>query len=204
MEINSRPSPCRLSFRLVPVSFVATSVSVKSRPLLIQKLRKSDLLRHFPKARVRTFEKGDKIVIEGQIADSCYFVNKGKVAIHKKGRAGQVFKLGTIAEGHFFGEMAMLSGEKRSATGVALTPVEAVEITQEEFELVAGKGNALAGKIALQFAIDLADRSSRTLKLLAKQGRPAAPSNGSSTAKTEEEPVDVRQVLHKVYAYWAV
>jgi CRP-like cAMP-binding protein len=186
---------------LVPASFVATSVTVKARPLLIQKLRKSDLLRHFPKARVRTFEKGDKIVVEGQIADSCYFVNKGKVAIEKKGRAGQVFKLGTIVEGHFFGEMAMLSGEKRSATGIALTPVEAVEITQAEFELVAGKGNALAGKIALQFAIDLADRSSRTLKLLAKQGKPSASSDSKPKG---DEPIDVRQVLHKVYAYWAV
>ncbi|SDU07931.1 Cyclic nucleotide-binding domain-containing protein [Verrucomicrobium sp. GAS474] len=178
---------------------------MKSRPLLIQKLRKSDLLRHFPKARVRTFEKGDKIVIEGQVADSCYFVNKGKVNIHKKGRAGQVFELGTIVEGHFFGEMAMLSGEKRSATGTALTPVEAVEITQAEFELVAGKGNALAGKIALQFAIDLADRSSRTLKLLAKQSRPPAGTPApKGKGKASEEPVDVRQVLHKVYAYWAV
>jgi cAMP-binding proteins - catabolite gene activator and regulatory subunit of cAMP-dependent protein kinases len=48
-----------------------------------------------------------------------YLVGKGSVKISKSGRGGQQETLGFIEPGNFFGEMALLDGEPRSAMATA-------------------------------------------------------------------------------------
>ncbi len=172
----------------------------KPKPLAIE-IRKTDLLRHFPRAKGRFFSPGETILKEGEEAGSCFYLHTGKIAIHKKGRDRTTFDLGTLESGSFFGEMAMLSGERRSATCTATTRVEAIEITRGEFELVTRSGNPQAARLALHFAVELANRSSKLLKLLGKQD--AEKSKGRSK-KAAPHIVDVPQILHKVYSLWAV
>ncbi len=184
--VPARPTPSR---------------SPKARPLTIE-IRKSELLRHFPRAKGRFFSPGETILKEGEEAGSCFYLHSGKVSIHKKGRDRTSFDLGTLDAGSFIGEMAMLSGERRSATVTALTRVEAIEITRAEFDLAARSGNPQASRLALHFAVELATRSSQLLKLLGKQG--SAPRAKAKAKAKSAKPVDVRQVLHKVYSLWAV
>ena len=171
---------------------------VKARSLSSFKIKKEDLIRHFTKAKVRAFKKGERIVLEGEASNSFFFLHLGKVSVSKKvrGQRGAGLVLGTLAPGNFLGEMATLSGARRSATVTALTAVEAVEISRSEFEARVRGADALAGQIALEFAVQLAARSSRILNLLAR--------NGAMLSQAQAKPVDVRQVLHKVYSFWAV
>ena len=166
-------------------------------PLTIA-VTKKELVKSFNSAVVHRFKVGDCIVTEGHVSDSCFYLVKGRVQISKRMKKGLPVKLGILGSGQFFGEMAMLSGQRRSATVTALTAVEAVEIDRSEFEQLAQSHHSVAGSIALHFSVQMANRINRLLKLLAKH------SDTQVKSEPDTEPVDVRQVLHKVYSFWAV
>src|SRR5581483_5724037 len=70
------------------------------------------------------YEKGRKIVRQGEKGESFFIIYKGKVkALIKKGLFGSM-QVGELGPGQFFGEMALLSKEPRSAT------IQAAEDTQ--------------------------------------------------------------------------
>lgn len=73
---------------------------------------------------------------EGDISDSMYYIaglNDAKVGIYSSYGTSNEVKLTTIGVDSFFGEMAMINDEKRSATAVALTDVMLIEIKKEDF-----------------------------------------------------------------------
>lgn len=73
-----------------------------------------------PNVRVVQLGAGEVIFREGDPGDLMYLVGKGSVKISKSGRGGQQETLGFIQSGNFFGEMALLDGEPRSAMATAV------------------------------------------------------------------------------------
>jgi signal transduction histidine kinase len=61
------------------------------------------------------YDEGDVIFSEGDRGDCLFLVCEGNVKISKLGRAGQQETLGFIQPGNFFGEMALIDGQPRSA-----------------------------------------------------------------------------------------
>ena len=61
------------------------------------------------------FETDDVIFNEGEPGDCLFLVVSGTVRISKMGRGGKQETLGLIAPGNFFGEMALIDGQPRSA-----------------------------------------------------------------------------------------
>ncbi len=85
------------------------------------------------KSTVRHFVPQTNIVIEGEIGDTFYIIVEGEVTVFKM--LGDVmFKLATRGVGTFFGEMALLQDEARSATVQATTTVEAIELDRAGFK----------------------------------------------------------------------
>ncbi len=95
----------------------------------IQLLSKCDLLRHLPPEEVerilpfvqtRHLDGGEILFNAGDAGDALYIVARGKVDVLSAGehRNGHVVgeKLAELGEGDAFGEMALLSGEPRTAT----------------------------------------------------------------------------------------
>src|SRR5882762_2906068 len=80
-----------------------------------------ELIRELPGSKKVTHPAGTLIFREGSKAESCYVIVKGKVQILKKNRKGENFPLAVVKPGEFLGEMAMLSGERRSASAKTLT-----------------------------------------------------------------------------------
>jgi CRP-like cAMP-binding protein len=154
------------------------------------------IARALPGSKVQQFNKSIVLLREGRSPGSCYFLLKGRVEIRKRIK-GKAVMIATVGRGEFFGEMSMLSGEKRSASAIALTSVKLIEIRRSDFERLLREHNPLAVQLSLHFATQLANRASRLLKLLSKQPTFTAP-------KSKNLPVDVRQVLHQVYSLWAV
>lgn len=171
---------------------------VKKATPLTTSVAKKELLKNFTSATVHQFKKGETIVQEGKVSDCCFYLVKGRVNITKKMKRANQVKIGALGSGQFFGEMAMLSGQRRSATVTAAIDSECIEIGRSEFEKLAHSDNPLAGRIALHFSVNLSLRIQSLLKLLAKHGDPMVASEAA------KNPVDVRQVLHKVYSFWAV
>ncbi|MBO4242560.1 MAG: cyclic nucleotide-binding domain-containing protein [Clostridiales bacterium] len=82
----------------------------------------------------KTFKNGEIIIKEGDIGKSFFWLAKGSAHVYANQGAKDQIKLGTIEEGEFFGEMAILEEYPRSATVVAKGPVQAVEIPGDEMK----------------------------------------------------------------------
>lgn len=80
------------------------------------------------------FKEGDIVFREGDPANSLYLVGEGSVKISKRGRAGQQETLGVIEAGSFFGEMALLDGEPRSAMATAAEPTVLGTVDEKAFQ----------------------------------------------------------------------
>jgi glutaminase len=72
----------------------------------------------------RSYEPGTLIVRMGDEADAIYFLMRGEVSIVVDLPGGAHKRLSTLSAGMSFGEMALLSGGRRSASARADTPVE--------------------------------------------------------------------------------
>lgn len=157
-----------------------------------------ELLRKLPGSKHVSYKAGTLIFREGSKAEDCYVITQGKVQILKKHRNGDPIPLALVKPGEFLGEMAMLSGERRSASARALTHVEAIAIGHIDFVALLKAQHPFASRLSLQLSTLLATRCHRLLRLIAHQ--PEVIPLGAKKAP----PIDVRTVLNRVYTLWAV
>lgn len=75
---------------------------------------------------------GQIIFEEGEVGDQLFIVVNGSVALIVNHRLVEV-----VQEGDIFGEMALIDGEKRSATAIAGADCRVVPISLTEFTLLA-------------------------------------------------------------------
>jgi CRP/FNR family cyclic AMP-dependent transcriptional regulator len=82
----------------------------------------------------RRFSAGDLVFAEGDAATCLYVVRAGKVSLRVAAR-----ELETVGEGGLFGELALVDDAPRSATAIALTDSELVEIDERRFRFLVGE-----------------------------------------------------------------
>ena len=80
------------------------------------------------------FARGDVITKQGNVAHWLYIVAFGEVEVRYEPAAGGPQALATLRSGQFFGEMALLTGDARSATVVAKTDVECYRLDRAAFQ----------------------------------------------------------------------
>jgi CRP/FNR family transcriptional regulator len=76
----------------------------------------------------RRFEAGETVFKEGDEGSTCYVVRAGRARAIRAHTDGRSITLAHFGPGDIFGEMAMLDGERRSATVEATEETEAVAI----------------------------------------------------------------------------
>lgn len=69
----------------------------------------------------RTFVPGEFIFHQGDPGIALYIIMNGKVKIEYTAENGDNIKLANFSNGDFFGELALVDGEKRSASAIAET-----------------------------------------------------------------------------------
>lgn len=79
-----------------------------------------------------TFAAHEPIVRQGEAGDSMFFIRSGQVRIVLESD-GTSDPVAILREGDYFGEMALLTGETRSATAFALGDVEAYVLRKDPF-----------------------------------------------------------------------
>lgn len=82
------------------------------------------------------FEQDDVIFCEGDPGDCLYLVVEGSVRISKIGRGGNQETLNFIAPGNFFGEMALIDGQPRSAQASAAASTVLGRVDAATFERI--------------------------------------------------------------------
>ena len=76
----------------------------------------------------RRFEAGEVVFKEGDEGSTCYIVRAGRTRAIRAHPDGRSITLAHFGPGDIFGEMAMLDGERRSATVEATEDTEAIAI----------------------------------------------------------------------------
>ena len=87
---------------------------------------------------------GDTLFKTGEPGESLYIVRSGEVELFIKDTAGQKILLTIAGPGEVFGELALLDRGPRSATALALTEVELLELDRDDLLLLFQKSPAAA------------------------------------------------------------
>ncbi len=96
-----------------------------------------DLLEELaPQVGIVQFAENDVVFREGDPGDALYLVGKGSIRISKLGRGGQQETLSFIGPGSFFGEMALLDHEPRSAMATAAEPTVLGLMREDAFQRI--------------------------------------------------------------------
>ena len=98
-------------------------------------------------ARVYAYSKGETIIRHGAAGDSMFIVHAGEVSV-RIADDGPPHEVARLAAGDVFGEMALLTGETRTADVIALTDVTAVEITKDALQPVLHDHPELAAAVS--------------------------------------------------------
>lgn len=83
--------------------------------------------------QIVSLEAGEVLFREGDAGDFLYLVGSGSVEISQLRPDGRHEALATMKQGTFFGEMALLDGEPRSATAVAAEPTLLAAVNHATF-----------------------------------------------------------------------
>jgi small-conductance mechanosensitive channel/CRP-like cAMP-binding protein len=104
-------------------------------------------------ARMRhlDFTAGEPIVRQGEAGDSLYIVHEGEVGVRVQ-VDGSTAEVATLAPGQIFGEMALLTGEPRSASCTARTEVSCYVIDRAAFESLLAQSPEIAQRLAAVLA----------------------------------------------------
>jgi len=82
----------------------------------------------------REVKPGDVLFKAGDPGDSMFIVHTGQVELFVKDKAGQKIVLHVAEPGEFFGELSLLDGGSRTATGVAVTPTALWILDREDLQ----------------------------------------------------------------------
>src|SRR5215470_13566845 len=106
---------------------------------------------------------GHKVLFHaGDVGDAMYVIERGKVRICVQAADGHEVTLTELGRGDFFGEMALLDGQQRSANAVIAEDARLAVLSREHF-LSFMRGSP---DVALKMLTALADRLRRTDELL--------------------------------------
>ena len=93
-------------------------------------------------------EPGEAIVKQGGKGDAFYIINSGKVEVRvKKGFFSPAKTVATLQAGDFFGEMALLTTDPRTATIVALETTTLFVLLRRDFHAFLGEHPGFAQEV---------------------------------------------------------
>ena len=121
--------------------------SVLRTTQLFKNLPEEDLATLSDGLRYSPFSAGEILTRQGSEGHDLYVIEKGKIAIRvaANGKETEVAQLGP---GAFFGERSLMTGEKRSATTVAMTDVVCYRLPKAELQDILKRRPELADELA--------------------------------------------------------
>jgi small-conductance mechanosensitive channel len=120
-----------------------TLLAVFRRTEILQSLSEEELLGLSERVPIRVFATGEEVVRQNEGGDSLFIVLQGELKVFL-----DEAQVGTLSTGEIFGEMSLLTGERRKATVAASTEVRLVEIRKEEIEPLIRSNAALLDRLS--------------------------------------------------------
>jgi CRP/FNR family cyclic AMP-dependent transcriptional regulator len=149
-----------------------SAIELLRRVPLFSELSHEDLERIGSVAVPRSFPKGVRVFHEGDQSDACYIVRSGDLRVTRQHRDGRAIALATLGPGEFFGELAMLDGEARSASVETLSDCEVLALPAADMRgLLRG-----SSEITVKLVVALTRRLREANERLARQSFQTVPS----------------------------
>lgn len=105
---------------------------------------------------------GTQLFQKGDIGDAMYLIESGRVRISIRDEDGKEVTLAELAQGDFFGEMALIDGRRRSADATVFEDARFSVLSRKDFL----KFVRSSPDVALEMLASLSDRLRRTDELL--------------------------------------
>jgi len=152
---------------------MVAALDVLRRVPLLASLGEEELAAFAPFLRERRYPRGSMILAQGDPGESLYLIAAGQVKVVLIHEDGREVILSVLGEGAFFGEMALLDQEPRSAHVVAMTDATLLQLRREDFQarLRAGPDVAIGLLRELSRRLRRADETIASLMLLDVNGR---------------------------------
>jgi len=95
---------------------------------------KEDFLSHVASlCKTKKYPKSSMIILEEEYGDRIFIIKNGTVKITRVNDEGKEVIIALLGAGDFFGEMAILDGNSRSANALAQEKCELITINKEDF-----------------------------------------------------------------------
>lgn len=166
------------------------------------------------------FARGATIVRQDEPGSVLYIIVRGQVRVYRVADAGQELAVALLRAGDFFGELALLDGETRSATVEAMLPTTTLVLNREAFqqsvhrhpEIALAVLETLASRFRgiTRYAEHLASTAAprrvllRLIDLAASYGEPADNAQGVSLHLTQDDLASLcgttRETVNRVLA----
>ena len=101
---------------------------------LFSDLSEAELARFADVTREREYPKNSVILFEDDPGDALYIVSAGQVKVVLIGEDGREVILSVLGDGDFFGEMALIDDEPRSAHVIAMRDSQLLVLRRDDFQ----------------------------------------------------------------------
>jgi CRP/FNR family transcriptional regulator, cyclic AMP receptor protein len=112
-------------------------------------------------AKPRHYAKDDVIFHAEETGDVFCLIREGRVKVTMTSPEGKEIILSTLGPGDFFGEMALLDNEPRSATVIATEPLDLVTIWRADFLQILADNFSISRKVLAEISRRLRSASNR-------------------------------------------
>lgn len=118
-----------------------------SKVPIFENLNRDELVEIVNKIDHKEFSKGDVIFTEGNIANTLYFINEGKIKLYKYTKDGKEQILHILSEGDFFGELELIKPSKYGFNSKAIEDAKICTLTKEEMKDIMMKNPEIGIKV---------------------------------------------------------
>jgi len=98
--------------------------------------------------RILTFAPGQIVIREGDAPEDFYVIAKGEAVVAQRDPSGVERVVNVLREDQYFGELGMLTGERRNATVRAKTSLEVIAVSKASFTMLVQSSQQTADDIA--------------------------------------------------------
>lgn len=109
---------------------------------LFSELNDETLMEFLDYGMIKKYQQEDTVIKENDLGNTMFFIIEGEFVVEKDGKV-----ITEIKNGDFFGEMSLLTGDKRSATVKSKSQGLLIEIDREAFRLLIERDKKIIKKI---------------------------------------------------------
>src|SRR5829696_1898316 len=167
-------------------------VELLGRVPLFSELSPEELRRVAQVAIPRSYPPDTRVFHEGDPGDACYIVSRGSCRVIRQHSDGRVITLATLGPGAIFGELAMLDGERRSASVEAAESTELLALPASDMRALIRDHPEMAEKLVVALTRRLREANER----IARQSFQTVPSRVAGVLSqliAEEAPLESRE-----------